>query len=172
MVYILKHNPPTPVEVRMLGSWVPTPSQDMNICPRICVISRDSSVVIVTRLRAERPRNQRSVTVRTRDVSVNSIQSDFGAHPASYPVGTLGFPPGVQRLGWCLLKHSFTFALESKVLFLCQRLNTATSSPADDVHHYIIPQKLLDSIFNKLPVFMRQREKEKAVLYPVEVSPP
>jgi hypothetical protein len=33
-------------------------------------------------------------------------------------------------------------------------------------------QKLLDSIFNKLPVLMRQWEKEKAVLYPVEVPPP
>jgi hypothetical protein len=32
----------------------------------------------------------------------------------------------------------------------------AILSPADDVHHYVIPQKLLDSIFNKLPVFMRQ----------------
>jgi hypothetical protein len=51
---------------------------------------------------------------------------------------------------------------------MCQRLNTATSSPADDVHHYIIPQKLLDYFLNKLPVFMRQWRKEKAVLYPVE----
>jgi hypothetical protein len=57
------------------------------------------------------------------------------------------------------------------LMFLCQRLNTATSSPADDVHHYVIPQKLLDSIFNTLPVFMRQREKEKDVLYPVEAPP-
>jgi hypothetical protein len=48
----------------------------------------------------------------------------------------------------------------------------ATSSPADNVHHYIISQKLLDSIFNKLPVFMSQWEKEKAVLYLVEVPPP
>jgi hypothetical protein len=31
-------------------------------------------------------------------------------------------------------------------------------------------QKLLDTIFNKLPSFMRQWEKEKAVLYSVEVS--
>jgi hypothetical protein len=58
------------------------------------------------------------------------------------------------------------------MVFLCQRLNTATSSPADGVQHYVIPQKLLDSIFNKIPVFMLQWEKEKAVLYPVEVSPP
>jgi hypothetical protein len=48
----------------------------------------------------------------------------------------------------------------------------ATSLPADDVHNYIIPQKLLDSIFNNLPAFIRQWEKEKAVLYPVEVPPP
>jgi hypothetical protein len=46
-------------------------------------------------------------------------------------------------------------------------LNTATSSPADVMHHYVIPQKLLDYIFNKLPLFMRQWEEEKAVLYPV-----
>jgi hypothetical protein len=58
------------------------------------------------------------------------------------------------------------------LLLLCQRLNTATSSPADDVHHYGIPQELLDSIFNKLPVFMRQWEKEQSVLYPVEIPPP
>jgi hypothetical protein len=51
-------------------------------------------------------------------------------------------------------------------------MNTATSSPANDVHHYVIPQKLLDSIFNKLPVFMSQWEKEWAVLYPVEFPPP
>jgi hypothetical protein len=49
---------------------------------------------------------------------------------------------------------------------------TATSSPADDVHHYVFPQMLLDSIFNKLPVFMSQWEKEKAALYPVEFPPP
>jgi hypothetical protein len=63
-------------------------------------------------------------------------------------------------------------AIDHRVLFLCHRLNTATSSPADDVHHYAIPQKLLDSIFNKLPVFIRQWEKEMAVLYPVEFPPP
>jgi hypothetical protein len=60
-------------------------------------------------------------------------------------------------------------------VFLCQLVNTATSSLADDVHHYIIPQGYywpIDSIFNKLPVFMRQWEKERAVLYPVEVPPP
>jgi hypothetical protein len=48
----------------------------------------------------------------------------------------------------------------------------ATSSPADDVHHYVIPQKLLDSIFNIFPVLMHQWEKENAVIYPVEVQPP
>jgi hypothetical protein len=58
------------------------------------------------------------------------------------------------------------------MLFFSQRLNTATSSPADDVHHYGIPQKLLDSIYNKLLVFMRQGEKENSVLYPVEVPLP
>jgi hypothetical protein len=28
-------------------------------------------------------------------------------------------------------------------VFLCQRVNTAAPSPADDVHHYVIPKKLL-----------------------------
>jgi hypothetical protein len=56
-------------------------------------------------------------------------------------------------------------------IFLCQKLNTATSLPADDVHNYIIPQKLLDAIFNKRPVFMHQWERQKAVLYLVEVLP-
>jgi hypothetical protein len=60
------------------------------------------------------------------------------------------------------------------MVFSNQLVSPATSSPADDVHHYVIPPKLLltiDSIFNKLPVFMRQWGKEKAVLYPVEVPP-
>jgi hypothetical protein len=35
-----------------------------------------------------------------------------------------------------------------------------TLSPADDVHHYVIPQNLLDSIFNKFPVFMHQWGKK------------
>jgi hypothetical protein len=67
---------------------------------------------------------------------------------------------------------SASFPMHSFILFLCQQLNTATSSPADDEHHYVIPQKLLDSIFNKRLVFMHQWEEEKAVLYPVEVPSP
>jgi hypothetical protein len=51
-------------------------------------------------------------------------------------------------------------------------MNTATSSPADDVYLYVIPQKLLNYIFNQLSVFMRQWEEEKTVLYPIEVPPP
>jgi hypothetical protein len=46
-------------------------------------------------------------------------------------------------------------------VFLCQRVNTATSSTADDVHNYVIPKKLLGPIFNKLPLFMRQWEQER-----------
>jgi hypothetical protein len=30
----------------------------------------------------------------------------------------------------------------------------------------------IDSIFNKLPVFMRQWDKENAIIYPGEVPPP
>jgi hypothetical protein len=29
----------------------------------------------------------------------------------------------------------------AQLIFLCQLLNTATSLPADDVHHYVIPPK-------------------------------
>jgi hypothetical protein len=74
----------------------------------------------------------------------------------------------------CSHKHCYKLLQQNvyTYLFLCQRLNTATSSPADDEHHYVIPQKLLDSILNKLPVFMRQWEKQKAALYPVQVPPP
>jgi hypothetical protein len=50
------------------------------------------------------------------------------------------------------------------LVFLCLRLNTATSSPVDDVHHYVISQRLLDSIFNKLPVFMSQWKKKNCSL--------
>jgi hypothetical protein len=60
-------------------------------------------------------------------------------------------------------------------LFLSQLVNTATSLLADDVPHYVIPHSYcwqIDSVFNKLPVFMHQWEKERAVLYPVEVPPP
>jgi hypothetical protein len=57
-----------------------------------------------------------------------------------------------------------------KTVILKPVSDPATSSPADDVHHYVIPPKLplpIDSIFNKLPVFMRQWGKERAVLYTV-----
>jgi hypothetical protein len=70
------------------------------------------------------------------------------------------------------------------LLFVCQRVNTATSSPADDVHHYVIPPEVSRFCFQQTsgihapvgkrkgcPVFMRQWEKEKAVVYPVEVPP-
>jgi hypothetical protein len=59
-----------------------------------------------------------------------------------------------------------------KIHILVPATEQATSSPADDVHHYVVPQKLPDSIFNKLSVFMRQWEKEKAVLYQVKFPPP
>jgi hypothetical protein len=71
----------------------------------------------------------------------------------------------------CEPRPAIPSVVPRRVTFLCQRLNTATSSPADDVHHYVIAQKLLDYIFNKLPVSMHQWEKEKAVLYPVEFPP-
>jgi hypothetical protein len=64
------------------------------------------------------------------------------------------------------------FIVYRNLLFLYQWLNTATSLPADDAHHYVIPQKLIDSILNKFPVFIRQWEKEKSLLYPVEFPPP
>jgi hypothetical protein len=60
-------------------------------------------------------------------------------------------------------------------VFLRQRVNTATSSPADDLHHYVIPQKLLLTdkfYFQQTSCIHAQWEKEKAAVYPVEVPPP
>jgi hypothetical protein len=37
----------------------------------------------------------------------------------------------------------------SILLCLCRRLNTATSSPADDVHHYVIPPKVTKFYFQQ-----------------------
>jgi hypothetical protein len=74
-----------------------------------------------------------------------------------------------------ILTNSPSLQGNTGIIFLSQLVNTATLSPDDDVPHYVIPPKLRltnDSIFNKLPVFLRQWEKEKAVLYPVEVPPP
>jgi hypothetical protein len=54
-------------------------------------------------------------------------------------------------------------------------VKTAISSPTDDVNFYVIPQELLLTnrfYFQQIPLFMRQWEKEKAALIPVEVSPP
>jgi hypothetical protein len=87
---------------------------------------------------------------------------------------TTNKPQSKYQVSWLRSKPS-TSEYKSIALFLCQLVNTATSSPADDVHHYVIPQSYYrptDSIFNKLSVFMHQWEKEKAVLYPVEVLPP
>jgi hypothetical protein len=51
---------------------------------------------------------------------------------------------------WVFLNKSQKNKNENKIvpssqrtLFLCQLVNTATSLPADDVHHYAIPPKLL-----------------------------
>jgi hypothetical protein len=72
--------------------------------------------------------------------------------------------------------HGFgAVVVQWSFIFLCQLVNTATSSPDDDVQHYVIPPKLLLTnrfYFQQIPVFMRQWEKEKAVLYPIEVPPP
>jgi hypothetical protein len=42
-----------------------------------------------------------------------------------------------------LVSLSSSETTDDCLIFLCQRVNTATSSPADDVHHYIVPQKIL-----------------------------
>jgi hypothetical protein len=60
-------------------------------------------------------------------------------------------------------------------LFLCQRVNTATSSPADDVHQFIIIQKLLLTnrfYFQQTSTIHVPVGKRKGFLYPVEVPPP
>jgi hypothetical protein len=45
------------------------------------------------------------------------------------------YGPTREKEGW-QIKYNYE-------LFLCQLVNTATSSPADDVHHYVILPKLL-----------------------------
>jgi hypothetical protein len=60
-----------------------------------------------------------------------------------------------------MFDHEIVLKICTDILVLCQQLNTATSPPADDIHHYVISQKLLDSIFNKLPLFIRHWEKRK-----------
>jgi hypothetical protein len=56
--------------------------------------SRDSSVTIVTSLRAERPRN--CPVPGWHASSFRSIQTGSAAHPASYSVGARGSFPGVK----------------------------------------------------------------------------
>jgi hypothetical protein len=71
-----------------------------------------------------------------------------------------------EPFSWRLLTSHITRASYWTRLLRRQLMTyTITSSPES----YYWP---IDSIFNKLPVFMRQWEKEKAVLYPVEVWPP
>jgi hypothetical protein len=53
-----------------------------------------------------------------------------------------------------------------RLLFLCQPVNPATSLPADDLHHYVIPQKLL--LTNR---YYFQQTSGIHALYPVEVPP-
>jgi hypothetical protein len=49
-----------------------------------------------------------------RDFSLlDSVQTDFGAHPSSYPMGTGGFFPGVKRPG-CEADHSPPSSAEIK----------------------------------------------------------
>jgi hypothetical protein len=50
-----------------------------------------------------------------------------------------------KRGNFTKLALSKLYLVRHRMVFLCQRLNTTTSSPADNVHHYVIPQKLLDS---------------------------
>jgi hypothetical protein len=58
--------------------------------------------------------------------------------------------PGLTQLGDCLsrLRHFVIFHSSFRqmlvyVVFSNQLVNTATLSPADDIHHYVIPPKLL-----------------------------
>jgi hypothetical protein len=60
----------------------------------------NSSVSIVTRLRIGRLENWVLFPAGTRDFSeLHSIQTGTGAHPASYPIGTGGSFPGIERSG-------------------------------------------------------------------------
>jgi hypothetical protein len=62
----------------------------------IYILSRDSSGGMENKLLAGRPRNRRSIPFGAGDFSlILSFQTDFGAHPASYPMVMGGsFPRG------------------------------------------------------------------------------
>jgi hypothetical protein len=47
-----------------------------------------------------------------------------------------------RRLEW-VPEQVWAWEQRENCVFLCQRVNTATSSPAADLHYYVIPQKLL-----------------------------
>jgi hypothetical protein len=73
--------------------------QAMNQALIECVSWR-TSVGIATSLRAGRQRSVGSISGRTRDVSIlHNTQTAFGAHPASYPVGTVGYFFGGKSAG-------------------------------------------------------------------------
>jgi len=69
-------------------------SRIMNVFLLLLLWNRDSSVGIETELRAGRSEVRISLGVR---FSV-TVQTDPGAHPASYTVGAVSFP-GVKRSG-------------------------------------------------------------------------
>jgi hypothetical protein len=60
-------------------------------------MSRDGWISIVTKLRAGRPvfdsRQGEEISLRY------SVQIGSGAHPVSFPTGTMGPSPGIKRLG-------------------------------------------------------------------------
>jgi hypothetical protein len=92
--------------------------------------NRDSSVSIVTRLRAGRPWFDFLQGQGLFSLHHCCVQTGSGAHPASYPMATGGSFPGLKRLGreadrspqyvfvsWCLDKHrdNFTFTTLSEI---------------------------------------------------------
>jgi hypothetical protein len=100
---------------------------------------------------------------------VGVLRANSGHHEANR--STSATPRLIYWRGFTAMSVVRLCSDESQV-FLSQLVNTATSSPADDVHHYAIPPKLLLTnrfYFRPTSVFIRQWEKEKAALYPVEV---
>jgi hypothetical protein len=59
--------------------------------------------------------------------------------------------PSEQYLQTELLPHREP-SLPPSIVFLCQRLTTATSSPDDDVHCYVIPPKVTRFYFQQTSV--------------------
>jgi hypothetical protein len=72
---------------------------DSVMVPCHVVRCRDSSVGMISMLRAGRPRDHVSVPGRVGDFSLLTVQTGSGAHQASYIMDTGGYFPVVKAAG-------------------------------------------------------------------------